>query len=53
MIIMHIIAYLLIIFVNVLTTVIRAPHWKEFEIAWICNFAVQSVCSIIFCLIVH
>jgi len=53
MIIMHIIAYLLIIFVNVQTTVIHAPHWRKFEIAWICNFAVQSVCSVIFCLIVH
>ena len=40
MITMHIIAYLLIIVVNVQISVIPSGDWKYFEIAWICNFAV-------------
>ncbi len=54
MIIMHIVAYLAIIVVNVLWYVVSYKYGlKAFEITIMCNLAVYSVCNVIFGVIVN
>ncbi len=52
MIIMHIVAYLVIIISNALSYV-GFDGLRAFEILAICNLAVNSVCTVIFGLIVN
>ena len=54
MIIMHIVAYLDIIIVNVLSYVTyNKDGLRAYEISNICNLAVYSVCTVIFSVIVN
>ena len=54
MIIMHIVAYLAIIIVNILSYVATMKDGlRAFEISTICNLAVYSVCTVIFGVIVN
>jgi hypothetical protein len=54
MIIMHIVAYLAIIVVNVLWYVVSYKYgFKAFEITIMCNLAIYSVCTVIFAVIVN
>ncbi len=54
MIIMHIVAYLFIIIINVLSYVANKKDTsKAYEIKTICYFAVYSVCTVIFGVIVN
>jgi hypothetical protein len=53
MIIMHIIAYLALIIVNVLAYFFYFGTSGAYEISAICNLAVYSVCTLIFGLIVN
>ena len=54
MIIMHIVAYLVIIISNVLYYVTYLKdNLRAYEIATICNFAVNSVSTVIFGVIVN
>ncbi len=53
MIIMHIVAYLAIIIVNVLAYATYNDSLRKYEISTICNLAVYSVCTVIFGVIVN
>jgi hypothetical protein len=53
MIIMHIIAYLVIIIANVQSFVANSDSLRAYEISAICNLAVYSVSTVIFGLIVN
>jgi len=53
MITLHIVAYLVIIISNVLTTVIPKTNLRTYGITIICNQAVFSVCEVIFGLIIN
>ena len=53
MIIMHIVAYLVIIIANVLAYATLREGLRAYEITNICDFAVYSVCTVIFGVIVN
>ncbi len=54
MIIMHIVAYLLIIISNAICNVaFYKDGLRAIEISYICNISVSSVCTVIFCVIVN
>ena len=53
MIIMHILAYLAIIIVNVLSYAALKDGYRAYEIYNMCNLAVHSVCTVIFGVIVN
>ncbi len=53
MIIMHIVAYLVTIIMNVLSYVGYNDGVRGFEILAMCNLAVYSVCTVIFGVIVN
>ena len=53
MIIMHIVAYLVIIIANVLSYVAYNDSFRAYEIYWMCTLAVYSVCTVIFGVIVN
>ena len=54
MIIMHIVAYLVIIIANVLSYGAYSRNsLRAFEIYYMCNLAVYSVCTVIFGVIVN
>jgi hypothetical protein len=50
---MHIVAYLAIILVNLLSSPSYSPKFRAFEIRNICGLAVFSMCTAIFGLIVN
>lgn len=52
---MHIIAYLLIIIVDIITSLLALGknNLREFEISQICNLAVYSLCNLLFGVIVY
>ncbi len=53
MIIMHIVAYMVIIISNALSYVAYSDGSRAIEISVICNMAVYSVCTVIFGMIVN
>jgi hypothetical protein len=52
MIIMHIVAYLVIIIVNLLCVAYGRGGLRAFEISVICYLTIYSICTVIFGLIV-
>ena len=53
MILMHIVAYLVIIVVNAIAYAIPVHDLRAYEITTICTLAVNSVCTVIFGVIVN